>query len=357
MYMLKPKFFTLIGLAVMPLLLTGCTISNPFGSKAPVAVLGVYKSLDRGDTWSTKNGILSTAAVRPTLGATRVISLTMDPTDRQTLYLGSQGQGLYYSYDGAEGWTPSGPIRVGDVNAVAISTDVAAHCTVYLATSNRIMRTTDCGRSWEQIYLGTNSKDLVTSLAVALQNPKTIYGGLSNGDILKSVDGGKTWGAIVRLPSGIQKILPHALNVNTLYAVVRGKGIWRTVDAGKTWVDTGNGLKSFSGATSIVDVIMDPARPETLITANSYGLLRSTDAGQTWLPIPLLTAPGKAKIASVAIDPTTPANIYYTTDTTFYRSSDAGQTWTTKPLPVPGAKTIIIVDPKLPNVLYLGTRI
>lgn len=345
----------MVALLVLPLLLSGCTIPNPFGNKAAPVILGVYKTADRGDTWTPVNNILSTGAARPTLSATSVASLIMDPTDRQTLYLGSVGQGLYYTYDGAASWLPSGPIRVGTINAVALPTDVASRCTVYLATANRIMRTTDCGRSWEQVYLDTRVNEQVLSLVVSVQDAKVVYAGLTTGDIFKSVDGGKSWLAIARLPAAIQKIIPHTLNPNTLYAVVKGKGVWRTQDAGKTWLNTGDTLKNFSGSNNIIDVIIDPARPETLIAATTYGLLRSTDAGQTWLPIPLLTAPGKAAITSVAINPNKPAEIYYATGTTFYRSSDAGQTWTTKELPVAVSGSRLIVDPKLSNVLYFAT--
>src|SRR3989344_6858559 len=98
----------------LSLFISGCSLGDVLGtsSKAPPPPpVGIYRSNDGGQTWVTKNSILSASGSRPTLNATNVLSLLMDPTDRQALYLGSQGQGLYYSYDGGESWWASGPIR------------------------------------------------------------------------------------------------------------------------------------------------------------------------------------------------------------------------------------------------------
>ena len=280
----------------------------------------------------------------------------MDPTDRQALYLGSQGQGLYYSYDGGESWWASGPIRSGSINAVAVLYDAAERCTVYAATANRILKTTDCGRFWNQTYYDTRLSEQVLSLAVQRDAPSVIFAGLTTGDILKSKDAGKSWETITRLPGRVTNIIGHTLNPKIFYVVVDRQGIWKTVDDGASWQNLNDGLKKFPGAMVITSVSVDPARPETIITASTYGLVRTTDGGQTWSAIPLLTPPGKAPISSVALNPSNPAEIYYTTDSTLFHSQDAGQTWQTLNAPVPGTRTILIVDPKVPTTLYLGVN-
>ena len=344
----------------LTLLLSGCSMTDFIGlggqkNKPPPPPVGIYKSLDRGGTWVTKNNILSVGpAARPTLDNTNVRTLMLDPTDSRTFYLGSKGQGLYYSYDAGDSWWASGPIRQGDINAVALPNDPALRCTIYIATANRILRTTDCGRFWDQQYYDTRLKEQVLTLAVNGENPAVVYAGMSTGDVLKSSDGGKNWEITYRSRGRVTRIVPHTLKASTLYMTVENQGFWRSDDGGSNWQDMSEGLKKLSGALNIKDLVVDPTRPDTVITASSYGLIRTTDGGEIWSALPLLTPPSAAAILSVALNPNNPPELYYTTDTTLYRSGDAGETWEAKALPLSAPQNIIIVDPKVPGTLYLG---
>lgn len=346
----------------LTLLLSGCSITDFLGfggqkNTPPPPPVGVYKSADRGDKWVTKNYVLPpTPSERPTLNDKNVLTIMIDPTDSRTLYLGSQGNGLYFSYDKGESWWASGPIRQGDINAVAVPYAATLRCTIYLASANRILKTTDCGRAWEQQYYDTRLKEKVLTLAVNLENPSIIYAGMTTGDVLKSNDAGKSWERIVSLKGKVTRIVPHTLKASTLYLTVEGRGLWKTEDNGAAWLDMSEGLKQFSGAMTIRDLVVDPTRPDTVITASQYGLVRTTDGGATWSALPLLTPPSSANISAVALNPNNPSELYYTTDTTLYRSSDAGETWETRTLPVSGVKTVLLIDPevKAPTALYLG---
>lgn len=346
----------IVFLLPLVLLLSGCSIPGLGGNTTapPPIATGVYKTIDRGETWIPKNAILSTNGTTPNLNFSNPQVLVMDPTDRQTLYFGSVGQGLFYSYDGAESWWPSGPIRQGTINAIAVPNQEELHCNVYLATGNRILKTTDCGRFWEQTYYDTRLKEQVLSLTIHRDDPRVLYAGLSTGDVLRSLDSGKSWETVQRLKGKITRLITHPLKTDILYAVLEKRGIWKTVDGGLTWNDLTEGLKSFKGGSDIKELVIDPTRPDTVIMATTYGLIRTTDGGANWAAIPLLTPPGKAPISALSLNPANPVELYYTTDTTFYRSSDAGETWETRALPVQGGKTILVPDPKLTDVLYLG---
>jgi ligand-binding sensor domain-containing protein len=56
---------------------------------------GVFKSIDGGRTWQGKNAGLASLNVR---------SLALSPEDPKTVYLGTNGSGLYRSRDGGETW-------------------------------------------------------------------------------------------------------------------------------------------------------------------------------------------------------------------------------------------------------------
>lgn len=347
---------------LLTLLLSGCSITDFLGfggqkNVPPLPPVGVYKSTNRGDSWVPKNYVLPpTPNEHPTLNDKNVISFIIDPTDSRTLYLGSQGSGLYYSYDNAESWWASGPIRQGDINAVAVPNDATIRCTIYLASANRILKTTDCGRSWDQQYYDTRLKEQVLTLAVNRENFSIIYAGMTTGDVLKSNDAGKSWERVVSLKGKVTRLVAHTTKASTLYLILEGHGLWKSEDSGATWQDMSEGLKQFSGAMTIRDLVVDPTRPDTVIAASQYGLVRTTDGGVTWSALPLLTPPSSANISAVALNPNNPSELYYTTDTTLYRSSDAGETWETRTLPVSGVKSIIRIDPavKTSTTLYLG---
>jgi len=63
---------------------------------------GIHKSGDGGMTWSAINKGLASLNVR---------SLAQSPTDPKTLYVGTNGSGLYRSRDGGETWVSLPPVR------------------------------------------------------------------------------------------------------------------------------------------------------------------------------------------------------------------------------------------------------
>lgn len=351
------KIKNTLSLAILPaaLLLGGCSITDFFGGgQTNLPPVGIYKSSDKGDSWTTANEVLSTSG-SPTLNSTNVKTLIFDPTDRQTLYLGSTNHGLFYTYDSAARWWQSGPIRSGSINAVAVVPEAELRCTLYVATENRILKTQDCGRFWDQEYYDTRLTEKVLTLLVHINEPDVVYAGLTTGDVLRSTDAGQSWETLSRLPGDVERLVQHNLDDDTLYAVVRKQGLWKSTNAGESWENASKDWKKFSKkSTEIFDIAVDVNRPDTVIVSSPFGLLRTTDGGDTWAPINLLTDNNEANIYSVAINPQNPEHIYYTTNTTLYRSSDAGVTWETRPLPAGPVFSKLLVDPKLENTLYLG---
>jgi len=65
------------------------------GSLYAASRKGVYKSLDSGATWKASNNGLHSLNIR---------SLVMSPSDPGTIYVGTNGTGLYRSRDGGEHW-------------------------------------------------------------------------------------------------------------------------------------------------------------------------------------------------------------------------------------------------------------
>ncbi len=344
-------------MAALPLtlLLTGCSLTGSSSKTPPPPPVGVYRSNDQGATWTVKDTVITTSppAIK-NLNATNALLLSFDPTDRSALYLGTPADGLYYTYNQAESWLADGVGGGQPVNAIAIPNSVALRCTIYMASGNKVYKTTDCGRHWDEMFRDPRSGLRVFSVAVHQTNPSIILAGLSTGEINRSTDGGSSWTTVARLGHPIRKILPSAQDDKLFYAVLQGQGIVKSIDGGLTWVDVSDGLKKLSGARTIRDISMDPNHPTTLLLATDYGLVQTTDGGTTWQGLTLLTPPGKVKISSAAYNPQKTSEMYYTTDTTLYHSVDGGKSWETKPLPVSGTTSMLLVDPQQPTTLYLG---
>ena len=56
---------------------------------------GVQKSIDGGETWKIKDAGLDATSIR---------SIEMSPQNPKTLYVGTNGGGLYQTVDGGNNW-------------------------------------------------------------------------------------------------------------------------------------------------------------------------------------------------------------------------------------------------------------
>ncbi len=343
--MKKLTIFLLIGLAVF----SGCVIS--FGSKKSAGTAGVFKSFDKGNSWTEKNLFLHSGGVGSIAGI-NVVSLNFDPSDNSAVYLASDSSGLFYSYDGADSWLKVRQIGNGKIESVAI--DPINKCIIYTSFANTILKTIDCGRSWSEVYIDTRIDKSITALAVDNYDNLIIYGGNTAGDILKSVNGGGNWQVIARFENPIKKIMIDQNDTRIIYVPTDRKGIFKTTNGGNDWKEINDGLRQYSGSFEYKNLIFDQSTRNNLLLVAKYGLLWTEDGGETWEPIPLITPPATTDIYSVAINPQNNLEIYYTTKSTFYKTTDGGKNWITKRLPSAAVPAHMEVDPKNPNIIYLG---
>jgi len=59
----------------------------------------------------------------------------------------------------------------------------------------------------------------------------------------------------------------------------------------------------------------------------------------------------------MAVNPQNTQEIYYVTNTTFYRSLDGGENWKTIKMPTSAIGWKLLIDPKEPNIIYLGIKL
>jgi len=270
---------------------------------------GVFKSIDRGKNWTANS------FGNPSFAAPSIVTLAIDPRNPSNLYAGAEGDdcgGVFRSVDAGMNWTNAGLVNC--ISAVVV--DPQNLSTVYAATLYRgVLKSLDGGESWTEINSGCAGVT-VTALALALQNPQTLYAGVQSpaglpgvdSRLLKTTDGGMTWRstALTVAQSLVSAVTIDSQNSSNIYAVTTTSpnaagGLWRSMDGGASWLDL-----SASMPVPIYAVAVNPKSPTTIYIGTDLGVMTSADAGETWAP--LMSNIGPAHLLTV--DPKNPNTLY-----------------------------------------------
>ena len=146
----------------------------------------------------------------------------------------------------------------------------------------------------------------VWHLEPSLTDPDTVYAGVEDAALFKSVDGGATWNELpgLRAAKGtlwqpgaggmcLHTILLDPTNEQRIYVAISAAGAVRTDDGGATWKPINRGLKS---AYELPDpdadvghcvhrIAMHPSRPEVLFMQKHWDVLRTENAGEMWYEV------------------------------------------------------------------------
>nr|WP_297786550.1 glycosyl hydrolase [uncultured Allomuricauda sp.] len=254
-----------------------------------------------------------------------------------------------------------GPFRGGRSGTVA---GVPGEPNLYYfgATGGGVWRTTDGGRSWENIsdgYFGGS----IGAVEVAQSDHNVIYvgggeqtvrGNVSSGyGVWKTEDAGKTWKSLgLDKSRHISRMRIHPKDHNIVYAAVMGnlykptteRGVYKSTDGGETWKK----VLYANDMAGAVDLTFDPNNPRILYAStwriertpyslNSGGegsaLWKSTDSGETWTEISKNEgfATDTLGIIGVAVSPQNSNRVWAMVENKdkggLYRSEDAGKTW------------------------------
>ncbi|MFA6394242.1 MAG: hypothetical protein WCW25_05270 [Patescibacteria group bacterium] len=345
-----------ISLIAAAIFLSGCSVSFNTGGGAANGAIdgGIYRSENKGAVWAQKTLSLSVGGRSLDVRALDTGVLEMDPSDPATLYLGSLENGVYYSYDRGESWQVIS--RLGKTAISALAVDPGDKCILYAATANRVVKSVDCGRFWDQAYFDNDPAVAIRAIAVDPVESAWIFITTSRGEVIKSVDAGKTWRTVGRLESDVVKIKLSPHNPDIIFAGTRDAGVFRSFDSGESWQSLEEELKDFKDNKRFRDLTWSQSDAGTIFLANGYGFLKSTDDGDTWANIELIPPQEETVINSIAVNPKSADELYYVTNTTFYHSIDGGKNWSSKKLPTTRLGWRLIVDPEKPDIVYLGVR-
>ena len=347
------KKLLLSSLFVALLVLGGCTLSKTGSSSSDG---GIWRSADSGAT------ILQTVKVPAvdgkiiTISNVEVTDVVIDPSDSQAIYLGTRSNGIIYSYDGGSSWRQFRDLTKGYVNSLAV--DPKNKCAIYATVSNKLHKSVDCGRTWQNPYFHQKAEVYLTDVVVSPASSGIVLMGNSEGELAKSINSGQSWKTVLRVKSGsIIDIVFDPNNYQIVYVGTQKEGIYKSLDGGETWNELGEGLKSYSGTHEYKKLIAVPATADSLIFISKFGMLRSLNGGSNWEVVNLLPAPKEAIIYAVAVNPKNSREIYYATADTLVKSIDGGQTWSSSKLPYSRLTSSIVINPSDTKIIYLGTNV
>lgn len=203
----------------------------------------------------------------------RILRVRVDPLAPATVY--AAGKGMWKSLDRGATWTAVGgaPASYDLFELLVASTAPAA---VYVLGSVphpsflfEVLRSTDGGASWRN--LGTPSASgFFQSLALDPFDSQTLYSS-ERGTLRKSIDGGVNW-PVVTDAFFPQSGLVHASRTAParLHFAAQGGTVYESADGGATWSPLGTGPDHILFDSFLAD---DPAAPQRLYVGTSGGSL------------------------------------------------------------------------------------
>lgn len=285
--------------------------------------IGVLRSLDRGETWSTSNrGIRSFSLYR----------LALDPVDPDLVYVGAGGGGLYVSQDGGATFEERNDgLGNTDIGFLRLHPDRPQE--VYVVTSTGVYRSRDRGLSWSAWNEGddfTQSQQFQDLLVVTTTTPETVLLASKRG-LFRRREGEARWASASPDLAGRQiSALAVCRDRSRLFAAVmrdshtlQGGGLFESRDAGSSWRRLGTGLEG----DWVRVIACDPDRSDVKYVATSTrGVLMSADGGRTWSP--RNQGLGGSDVRALFVDPTDRRRVYAGTHGAgVFVSTDGGDHW------------------------------
>lgn len=348
------KTSLIVSVLALSVALSGCTINLGFGGSNKGPDGGMYKTVNKGESWQPKSLIPTNSGHPGSISSFDAQSLAMDPSDTKAVYYGTLENGLFYTYDGGDDWFSAGTLGRFTIHTVAV--DPKNKCVIYASVDNRVMKSSDCSRTWQQAYYDNDLDVWVPSIAIDHYDSNNVYIGTSRGEVIGSSDAGKSWRTLGRLEDKVQKIVISPADSRVIFAAAERKGLFRSTDKGETWASLSESLKEFPDADRFRDLYVSGVQPGLVILATNYGLIKTINNGDDWTAIKLITPEKDATINSLVISEKNPKDVYYITNTTFYGTADGGDNWTTKKLPSARAGWRLLADPNDPSTMYLAVK-
>jgi len=332
---------------------------------------GVFKTTDGGKTWEHKVAIEGQQDVY--LDQIKTASIAIDPENTQVLYLGTLGDGIYKTENGANSWykvnDQNGKLR-GTSYVYDLEVEKGNPSIVYAATLNDnrgvLMKSEDGGKGWTESYISTEQDKEINRVQIDPQQRNIVYVGTEQGGFLKSPDRGYSWAKVRWFEDGVKDFVIDYTNTKGII-VLTHKGLFKTTDGGvneeTSWTDLTKTLNKFleirkASIDKITSLTIDNKDPLVIYMTYENSIFVTKDGGTTWGVLdtitPTVSTSTKKTIPEIKKIGLMDNTIYYGAGNALYKSNNKGQTWTSFDIPIEGDVKYTVSDPKDPNIIYVG---
>jgi len=296
----------------------------------------LFRSEDGGATW-----------VRRQPPTVRVSALALDATDRAVVHA-TGGCEVHRSDDGGRTWRsvrlapPDDPDDDRCSSGVVIAVDPTDSETVWVGTGeDGTHRSTDGGRTFARVGPST------VTLALHPEQRGTVFITSGSGfGARKSTDGGATWKTILSSGWAIEDFAFDPDDARVMYAASE-IGVLRSVDGGDTWNVGDVFARRLSWTTR---VIVDPTTAGSLYAAQAGAIVHSADASDTWTLLPGPTTPW---VASLVLTPGPRSRLVAAAQRGTLHTSRPGRSrWDAAGGAIPALVTHLALDPTEPSTMY-----
>ena len=239
------------------------------------------------------------------------------------------------SSDGADAPAPGDsvarPVVGSDLHSLVV--DPSDPDTLYIGSHEGVSVSTDGGASWEVV----ESLEGADAMGWAFTDDAIYVGG--HPGLMVSTDGGETFEA---RNDGLVSTDVHALGAGSdvVYAGLAGLGTFASLDGGATWEERNDRV----GGAFMGRIVVDPADDDHILAPDmESGIVESTDGGRSWDP---LNVQG---VSWVSWDVSDSDRIIVTAQGDAAESADGGRSWDT--LEIPDGVTIVEISPHDPDRL------
>jgi photosystem II stability/assembly factor-like uncharacterized protein len=372
---------------------------------------GLYKSMDGGTTWKKL-----TAGLPTTQQGLGRIGFCIAPSDHNRMYATvaanddvagiyrsndageswtrnsvSIGDGIYKSTDGGETWTHSGLEKSERIAKIAVNPKNGE--TVFAAVPGALWsdspdrglyKTTDGGKTWNQVLKGANLSTGCTDVAIDPSNPDIMFAAMwdfrrkgweyrsggqsptapSASGLFRSTDGGNTWTentpeanrGFPKKPYGRLAVAIAPSNTKRVYAFVESpdSALFVSDDGGTTWEKRDKSQWMVWRPFYFANLIVDPKNHNRIFKTDG-SLIVSDDAGKSFAVVGGFGGM-HGDVHDVWIDPTNTQVVFSGDDGGMWYSYNGGaKWWKAENLPV-SQFYHVSVDDKDPYRVYGGLQ-
>jgi photosystem II stability/assembly factor-like uncharacterized protein len=376
-------------------------VSAIAGTREPSGKITLFVGAASGGVWKSDD---SGTRYRPVFDEQPVQSIgaiALDPKNSKNVWVGtgepwtrnsvSIGDGIYKSTDGGQTWTRSGLEKSERIAKIAVSPTNGD--TVFAAVPGALWsdspdrglyKTTDGGKTWNQILKGQNLSTGCTDVAIDTANPDIMFAAMwdfrrkgweyrsggaspaapSASGLFRSTDAGNTWTEITaeinqgfpKKPYGRLAVAIAPSNDKRVYAFVESpeSALFASDDGGATWEKRDKSQWMVWRPFYFANLIVDPKDPNRIFKTDG-ALIVSEDGGKSFAAIGGFQG-AHGDVHDVWIDPTNTQTVFSGDDGGMWYSYNGGSKWwKAENLPV-SQFYHVSVDDKDPYRVYGGLQ-